>query len=496
MFTHPCKLHSFRISSVLLIVLCLFSTASRSQDEGGGAPSPTTTTIQPGINSPSIDQALVPEGVFVEQLAESLKLGPVTDEAKAEELLSRLGIEPKNGWIAEYPVTPDVLGDIENGVSKASDQGKIVLRKEDALKLIGDVKAKLGFDVAPGSKVPVGLTEKPTNKIIYTYSDNKGEIHITDNLDSIPKQYRARVKVRSPLNRNGAGKNAEDDETTGAGLQHMANPDPDDVDDYYYGQGPPTVTYYTPPAPYSYLYSWVPYPFWSTGFYFPGFFVLNNFHRHVVFNRHPYFVSHHNGGFTQPTGHLGPANRSLPGHFVPSWPTRWHPSPNALQGASAIVSFNKNHHQLANTSVTPQMGMDNGLLHSHHGLGINHPINSPAMGSFNSPTTFGHGQGFRPHHAFGNDNFGRFHNVGAMGGYHGGNMTSHRTYEPSVSRMYSRPSNFVNGRVYSSPYSHYGGSVQGGFHHAGGFGGFQGGGNFMGHQGGFFGGGAGGSRHR
>ena len=129
MFTHPCKLHSFRISSVLLIVLCLFSTASRSQDEGGGAPSPTTTTIQPGINSPSVYQAPVPEGVFAEQLAESLKLGPVTDEAKAEALLSGLGIEPKNGWIAEYPVTPDVLGDIENGVSKPSDQGKITLRK-------------------------------------------------------------------------------------------------------------------------------------------------------------------------------------------------------------------------------------------------------------------------------------------------------------------------------------------------------------------------------
>jgi hypothetical protein len=87
-------------------------------------------TIQPGINSPLIDQALVPDDVFAEQLAESLRLGPVTDAAKAEALLSGFGIEPKNGWIAEYPVTPDVLGDIiENGVSKASDQGKITLRK-------------------------------------------------------------------------------------------------------------------------------------------------------------------------------------------------------------------------------------------------------------------------------------------------------------------------------------------------------------------------------
>ena len=73
----------------------------------------------------------------------------------------------------------------------------------------------------------------------------------------------------------------------------MAKPNPEVINKQYYEQGPPVVTYYAPPDPYYYLYSWVPYPFWSTGFYFPGFFVLNNFHRHVFFNRHPYFVTHH-----------------------------------------------------------------------------------------------------------------------------------------------------------------------------------------------------------
>jgi hypothetical protein len=113
--------------------LCLLSTVSHGQDEGDDiAPPPTPSTIQTDTNSPPVAQTLVPEGVFAMQLAKALKLGSLQDEAKAEELLSSLGIEPKNGWLAEYPVTPDVLGDVEKGISVASDQGKIKLTKDQA----------------------------------------------------------------------------------------------------------------------------------------------------------------------------------------------------------------------------------------------------------------------------------------------------------------------------------------------------------------------------
>ncbi len=50
------------------------------------------------------------------------------------------------------------------------------------------------------------------------------------------------------------------------------------IDEYYYNEGPPVVTYYPPPWDYYYLYGWVPYPFWCSGFFFPGFFILNYFH--------------------------------------------------------------------------------------------------------------------------------------------------------------------------------------------------------------------------
>ena len=124
MFTHISKQHIILVVRVLLIALSLVSTASHGQDEQNGAPLPIPSTTQTGINPSSIEQTLVPESVFAMQLAEALKLGPVDDEAKAEELLSGLGIEPKNGWIAEYPVTPEVLGDIETGIAMAERSGQ------------------------------------------------------------------------------------------------------------------------------------------------------------------------------------------------------------------------------------------------------------------------------------------------------------------------------------------------------------------------------------
>jgi len=251
------------------------------------------------------------------------------------------------------------------------------------------------------------------------------------------------VKTRSPLPSKGSTENA-DDNNSGAGYpQYAANPNPDDMDEYYYDQGPPVVTYYTPPSPYSYLYSWMPYPFWSSGFYFPGFFILSNFHRNVVFNRRPYFVSHHNGGFNQAAVHVAPANRSLPGFTATGAATNWYRSPNALTGAGAIVAINNNHHRLTGTPVVSQMG------------------------DFNSPKPVGQNHGFRPYNAFGRENFGRFQNGGASMGFQGGGFIGHRAYQPNVSGMHPQP-NFVNGQVPPSPYPHYGVVVQGGFHHAGG----------------------------
>jgi hypothetical protein len=65
------------------------------------------------------------------------------------------------------------------------------------------------------------------------------------------------------------------------------------VNNYYHNEGPPVMTYYTPPPDFYNLYAWVPFPFWWSGFWFPGFFVLHDFHKTVIVDRRPVFVSNH-----------------------------------------------------------------------------------------------------------------------------------------------------------------------------------------------------------
>ncbi|MDD5578827.1 MAG: hypothetical protein PHY16_06030 [Methylobacter sp.] len=471
MFTHDFKRHLIRIPCVMVIAFGLFKAAAHGQDEGEGAPQSLPSSTQTQINKPSVEQALVPEGVFVMQLAEALKLGRVADEAKAEDLLSGLGIEPKNGWIAEYPVTPAVLGDVEKGILAASKQGKIALKKDQALKVVNDVKTRLGLNVSPGLKAAAGPVSKRGNMTIYSYTDSKGEIYYTDVYDSIPKAYRNKVRTISRPAPHGLSGSADDNTTEAPGPEYMANPNTEDINDYYAEQGPPIVTYYSPPDPYSYLYSWVPYPFWSTGFYFPGFFVLNNFHRHVSFNRHPYFVSHHESRAAFHNPLRGDAfNRAMPSQATPNGiaPSHWFSSRTAQAGASAIVSFNHIRNPGINRIPVSQMNASGHLFSPGENSRIlnNAPavLNGPAM---RYRETFRHA----PYYGRSTFNSPVFNQVPVM---------------QSPPRVYSSP-DFGHDRGFQSFHS-FNGNVSGGFRQGGAFGGFSGGGNF-GHAGSFTGGG-------
>jgi hypothetical protein len=195
MFAHGFKWHFILDLSVLLVALCLPLTASYGQGEELVEPLPTPSTHQDGASWPSAEQTQVPEGTFAVQLAEALKLGSISGGTKAEELLSNLGIKPSNGWVSERPITPVALNDIEKGISAASDQKKIALKKDQALKLFGDVKAKLGLNVNPSPETLVDQT--PGNRVIYRYTDAEGVIHFTDVYDSIPEEYRKNVTKNS-----------------------------------------------------------------------------------------------------------------------------------------------------------------------------------------------------------------------------------------------------------------------------------------------------------
>jgi hypothetical protein len=248
--------------------------------------------------APPISQQLVPEGVFALDLATALNLGTPETEAQAEDMLASVGIAPKNGWIADYPMTPIVIGEVESAVSAAAEAGKLSMGKDEALQALKSVTAKLTLPVTPAPE-----------------------------------------------------RSAENQPPTSSGYVQ-----PTVINNYYYNEGPPVVTYYPPPWDYGYLYVWVPYPFWCSSFFFPGFFILHDFNITVTHNfhheryfyhyRHPFrhVITNH---FFDPKTHaylrVDPTMRTI-GRSITRVPgaTRHFgfKSPQARRGADSILNRN------------------------------------------------------------------------------------------------------------------------------------------------------------
>jgi len=204
---------------IMVFVLMPVMAISQNYSAGGKAP---------------IAQPLVREGSVAVRMVEVLGLGTTSNEVEAENLLVAAGIAPRNGWISDYPVTPDIVSELRTAVDDASGTGSLKLGKDEA----------------------------------------------TQAFEGMLTQYNLLV------NGDASGQ-ATDRE------QAPAYPDNAEISNYYYNDGPPPVTYYAPPADYAYLYSWVPYPFWGWNGWFPGFFVLGDFDRFVLIDRHVFVVSNH-----------------------------------------------------------------------------------------------------------------------------------------------------------------------------------------------------------
>jgi hypothetical protein len=185
---------------------------------------------------PTIAQQLVREGTFAFKLHSTLGLGTAKDEVDAESRLGESGIVPRNGWIADYPVTPDIIGELYETLRNAAKSGRIQINTDEALTRFDNVSAFFGL----------------------------------------------------PVNPRTMDKNAK---TLPADTERYPNPKV--IDNYYSTSGPPVVTYYTPPSDYHCMYCWIPYPFWLHDIRFFGYFILNNFHRTIFVNDRVEFVSNH-----------------------------------------------------------------------------------------------------------------------------------------------------------------------------------------------------------
>ncbi len=61
-------------------------------------------TVQTQQGPPPVVQPLVDEGTFAIRLGAALGVITTDDEVEAESALGNMGIAPRNGWIADYPV--------------------------------------------------------------------------------------------------------------------------------------------------------------------------------------------------------------------------------------------------------------------------------------------------------------------------------------------------------------------------------------------------------
>jgi hypothetical protein len=247
---------------------------------------------------PPIEQPLVSEGEFAVELATALNLASSHDEAAAENSLAMINIAPRNGWISDYPMTPDIIAEVRESTARSASSGSLSISEADAARTVDNVSIAMNLPIEVAG-------EKYANE------------------SSSSSEYQSSSTAPPP--------------------EVSEYEAPANVEEYYDEYGPPIVSYYPPPSDYGYLYAWVPWPFWWGGFGFGGFFILKDFDRHDHNHRFSNHVSNANGtvsrvnAVTRATG-TGTRNSSTLAGASRSTQSSRLSSANAQAGARAIMN--------------------------------------------------------------------------------------------------------------------------------------------------------------
>ncbi|MBF0520674.1 MAG: hypothetical protein HQK92_13245 [Nitrospirae bacterium] len=196
----------------------------------------TRELSQSNQTTSSISQPLIREGNLAVKIVQEFSLSTTANEIESETILGEIGITPRNGWIADYPITPDIVGEIQKTIINSVDMKKLKMSKDEAITKYQKVISNLGIYIQAS-------TEQDKYKASSTSalsSDNKTVIN-----------------------------------------------------NYYIKEGPPVITYYAPPPAYTYMYAWVDYPFWYYGGWFPGYYILYDFHKVVIVGGTSVFITNH-----------------------------------------------------------------------------------------------------------------------------------------------------------------------------------------------------------
>ena len=225
-------------------------------------------------NRPPIGQPLVSEGEFAVELATALNLSSSHEEAAAEDALGSISIAPRNGWISDYPMTPDIIAEVRESAARSASSGSLKMAEVEATGIVDSVSTAMNLPI-----------EVAGGKGAYDSSSSSSSSPGYESGSSFEYQSSSSSEYQS---------------SSGAPPPEVSEyAAPAEVEGYYNEYGPPIVSYYPPPWGYSSLYAWVPWPFWWGGFGFGGFFILNDFDRHDHFHHFSNHVTNANGSVSR-----------------------------------------------------------------------------------------------------------------------------------------------------------------------------------------------------
>lgn len=193
-----------------------------------------------------ISPTLAPESELALRLAFAFGIVNTNNAIEAEDRLAEQGISPSVGWIDFLPVTPLTLSELQVAIGAAANEGRLPT-------VVNDVEA-------------FGIFNQVVDEFGLAYSMQA-------------------AGATAPV------------------------PNQTDIDNYYAANGAPIYTYYAPPAAYFGLYTWLPCPFYFGSFWWPGYWMLRDFHRPYIWRGHAVYISNHYMGRDGRVVILDPAHR-------------------------------------------------------------------------------------------------------------------------------------------------------------------------------------------
>jgi hypothetical protein len=101
------------------------------------------SATDPQSGTPGGEHPLVSEGKFAVELATALNLTRSHDEAAAERELLTNGITPRNGWISDFPMTPEIIAEVRRSAADSASSGMLGISVTEVADIVDKVSAAL-----------------------------------------------------------------------------------------------------------------------------------------------------------------------------------------------------------------------------------------------------------------------------------------------------------------------------------------------------------------